>query len=487
MDQNFTGGSGGRLRHLLGRHFRSGRVQDVSETNVDGAADETTPPTPTSLSTNAIANKIAENVDEITQTIVKVDSESKTLITLKGVKFALTDDNERSEQSLNSADQNENKLEQRSQTDQNESFDVFDDGKLKKSSVRNENILKISFSEDANFSDNRSTRELTTIEEHLSKEQKKVFDHQKVISNGEGRTNSTAIESIASGFGQQLSYNEPIVATDSESISTSSGSRQSTAMQQKTLSLKSNRVSPAPSESESKTSSTKSRSDSRRRQDDQLKSETLPATIVEEDANVPAMQTKVVADAMDATEVKKAIAATSSTHKDAPPTKKASKEVAKRKASLQHRNSKQETALLLRRKSLTPSTKLILLCKKGKPFDEEHLLFGQFKINYFIKLCNFYRKTGDWLAVETFLKQADRRTFDFLVVNEETNWTPIMYAAKDNRVSILEKLISLGFDVNAKANDGLTALHVACSNAREDTIKLLLLKRADATVAGGVS
>lgn len=91
------------------------------------------------------------------------------------------------------------------------------------------------------------------------------------------------------------------------------------------------------------------------------------------------------------------------------------------------------------------------------------------------------------MAVETFLKQADRKTFDCTVVNEENNWTPIMYAAKDNRVSILEKLISLGFNVNAKANDGLTALHVACSNAREDTIKLLMLKRVDTTVAGGVS
>lgn len=89
--------------------------------------------------------------------------------------------------------------------------------------------------------------------------------------------------------------------------------------------------------------------------------------------------------------------------------------------------------------------------------------------------------------METFLKQADRRTFDTSVVNEENNWTPIMYAAKDNRVTILEKLIALGFSVNARANDGITALHVACSNAREDTIKLLLMKRCEMDVVAGVS
>ena len=135
-----------------------------------------------------------------------------------------------------------------------------------------------------------------------------------------------------------------------------------------------------------------------------------------------------------------------------------SKKPAKRKPStMQHRNSKQDTAQLLRRKSLTPSAKLIILCKKG-----------------------------DWLAVETFLKQVDKKSIDNTVINDENNWTPLMYAARDNRVAIVERLIQLGFNVNAKADEDITALHVACANAREDTIKLLLMKRIDTMVPAGV-
>lgn len=63
----------------------------------------------------------------------------------------------------------------------------------------------------------------------------------------------------------------------------------------------------------------------------------------------------------------------------------------------------------------------------------------------------------------------------------------LFFAARDNRVAIVERLIQLGFNVNAKADEDITCLHVACSNAREDTIKLLLMKRADTMVPGGVS
>ena len=136
---------------------------------------------------------------------------------------------------------------------------------------------------------------------------------------------------------------------------------------------------------------------------------------------------------------------------------KSKKSVKRKPSTTQHRNSKQDTAQLLRRKSLTPSAKLIILCKKG-----------------------------DWLAVETFLKQVDKKSIDNTVINEENNWTPLMYAARDNRVAIVERLIQLGFNVNAKADEDITALHVACANAREDTIKLLLMKRIDTMVPAGV-
>jgi ankyrin repeat protein len=41
-----------------------------------------------------------------------------------------------------------------------------------------------------------------------------------------------------------------------------------------------------------------------------------------------------------------------------------------------------------------------------------------------------------------------------------------MFAAKENRVNIVERLLEIGFDVNARASDGTTALHLACAYAR---------------------
>lgn len=78
---------------------------------------------------------------------------------------------------------------------------------------------------------------------------------------------------------------------------------------------------------------------------------------------------------------------------------KSQKSVKRKPSTMQHRNSKQDTAQLLRRKSLTPSMKLILLCKKG-----------------------------DWLAVETFLKQVDKKSIDNSIISEDNNWTPLHFA-----------------------------------------------------------
>lgn len=366
MDQNFAAGSGGKhFRQLLRRHFRSSRVQDVSGTSIEIVEGECTPPTPTSLSNNVIPSETVEHSDGAseTETSVKVDGETKTLGTLKGVKFAFIDDHKHSDQSLksSSSDQNQEKTEQKLQfLNQNEFNKTVDS--LNDSSDEEENYLKNYASDDSNFSKKQQSPQvqLTIINEDPNIYQLQSVEIQKSVSNGEDKKSSTT-ESLVSVSTSGKPY------IDSTSISTSSSSRQSSVMQRKTSSLKSNRVSPAlsgaGSGSGSKTSSTKSRSDSRRRQDDQQKSETQPATIAEEED----AQTVVEADAeTKVTAVTKADdATTSSQPKDMVKEKKSSKDIAKRKASVQHRNSKQETALLLRRKSLTPSTKLILLCKKG--------------------------------------------------------------------------------------------------------------------------
>lgn len=92
---------------------------------------------------------------------------------------------------------------------------------------------------------------------------------------------------------------------------------------------------------------------------------------------------------------------------------------------------------------------------------------------------------SDWSLVDEILNFARVYGVNTDVVTDTNRWTPIMYAARDNRAMILEKLIDLGFDINAQALDGVTALHLACAFAREETIRVLLSGNADPTIKGG--
>ncbi|XP_059080155.1 serine/threonine-protein phosphatase 6 regulatory ankyrin repeat subunit B-like [Tigriopus californicus] len=60
-----------------------------------------------------------------------------------------------------------------------------------------------------------------------------------------------------------------------------------------------------------------------------------------------------------------------------------------------------------------------------------------------------------------------------------------MYAAMENKTSLIERMLDLGCDINAKNKERYTTLHLASMYSREDTIKLLLSKRADPALAGG--
>ena len=61
-----------------------------------------------------------------------------------------------------------------------------------------------------------------------------------------------------------------------------------------------------------------------------------------------------------------------------------------------------------------------------------------------------------------------------------------MYAAMENRTLLIERMIELGCDIHAKNKENYTTLHLASMYSREDTVKLLLSKKADPTAAGGV-
>lgn len=96
-------------------------------------------------------------------------------------------------------------------------------------------------------------------------------------------------------------------------------------------------------------------------------------------------------------------------------------------------------------------------------------------------------KRGDWMSVEALIKQSKTEGLDTRLVTEHLGWSPLHFAAKDNRVTIVDMLIEAGYPVNCKARDGTIPLHLACLYAREDTIRMLLLRGADPMVTGGVS
>ena len=74
----------------------------------------------------------------------------------------------------------------------------------------------------------------------------------------------------------------------------------------------------------------------------------------------------------------------------------------------------------------------------------------------------------------------------YVLIFQVTGNTPLMYAAMENRTLLIERMIELGCDIHAKNKENYTTLHLASMYSREDTVKLLLSKKADPTAAGGV-
>lgn len=73
---------------------------------------------------------------------------------------------------------------------------------------------------------------------------------------------------------------------------------------------------------------------------------------------------------------------------------------------------------------------------------------------HLLTLC----KQGDWENAYNLLNHTDKSKFDTKITSSGTGWTPIMFAAKENRVKVVDKLIQYGFNVNAQANVGIFRL-----------------------------
>ncbi|XP_076174429.1 no mechanoreceptor potential C isoform X4 [Ptiloglossa arizonensis] len=103
---------------------------------------------------------------------------------------------------------------------------------------------------------------------------------------------------------------------------------------------------------------------------------------------------------------------------------------------------------------------------------------------------------GEWAPVDQLLKSLEKAAQNVgedgtllplaNVMDPATGMTPLMFAVKDNRTALLDRMIELGADVGARNNDNYNALHIAAMYSREDVVKLLLSKRGvDPYATGG--
>ncbi|XP_071864941.1 no mechanoreceptor potential C isoform X2 [Bombus fervidus] len=103
---------------------------------------------------------------------------------------------------------------------------------------------------------------------------------------------------------------------------------------------------------------------------------------------------------------------------------------------------------------------------------------------------------GEWAPVDQLLKSLEKAVQSVgedgpllplaSIMDPATGMTPLMYAVKDNRTGLLDRMIELGADVGARNSDNYNALHIAAMYSREDVVKLLLSKRGvDPYATGG--
>lgn len=87
----------------------------------------------------------------------------------------------------------------------------------------------------------------------------------------------------------------------------------------------------------------------------------------------------------------------------------------------------------------------------------------------------------------TYFMEADGSAHVCTLTDDEKDngLTPLMLAARDNKHNIVEKLLELGAVTTDRDKEGRTALHYAAFSASDGIVKLLLSKKADATIAAG--
>ncbi|XP_006635908.3 transient receptor potential cation channel, subfamily N, member 1 [Lepisosteus oculatus] len=91
---------------------------------------------------------------------------------------------------------------------------------------------------------------------------------------------------------------------------------------------------------------------------------------------------------------------------------------------------------------------------------------------------------GEWITLEQTLKGFDKGDPEISQTDEEFGFSPLMIAIKENRLSIVDRLLELGVNLSDRTKDGRTALHVAAAHSKDEIVKLLV-KKTDPNVPGG--
>ncbi|KAI7798397.1 transient receptor potential cation channel [Triplophysa rosa] len=93
---------------------------------------------------------------------------------------------------------------------------------------------------------------------------------------------------------------------------------------------------------------------------------------------------------------------------------------------------------------------------------------------------------GEWVTLEQKIKTLDRGDPEILQIDEDSGLNLLMVAVRESRLSMVDRLLELGVNLNDKTKDGRSVLHVAAAHSKEEIVKVLA-RKADPNVAGGAS
>ncbi|KAK7139556.1 hypothetical protein R3I93_016630 [Phoxinus phoxinus] len=91
---------------------------------------------------------------------------------------------------------------------------------------------------------------------------------------------------------------------------------------------------------------------------------------------------------------------------------------------------------------------------------------------------------GEWMALEQKLKTLEKGDPDIFQFDAESGLSLMMVAVRENRVSVVDRLLELGVNPGDKTKDGRSALHVAAAHSKHEIVKLLARKTDPNSPAG---